>query len=65
MTCLSRNADLFIAYGALQAVLIPAILEISSMSVNSEASRVSFLNQTLLQIEKYMKNGQPSFQCNV
>ena len=39
----------------LQAVLIPVILEISSMSLNSEASRVSFLNQTLLQIEKYMK----------
>ena len=41
------------------------ILEISSMSLNSETSRVSFLNQTLLQIEKYMKNGQTSFQCNV
>ena len=40
-------------------------LEISSMSLNSEASRVSFLNQTVLQVEKYMKNGQPSFQCNV
>ena len=39
----------------LQAVLIPAILEISSMSLNSEASRVSFLNQTLLQIENYIK----------
>ena len=47
----------------LQAVFIPAILEISSMSLNSEASRVLFLNQTLLQIEKYIKNGQPSFQC--
>ena len=45
----------------LHAVLIPVILEISSMSLNSEASRVLFLNQTLLQIEKYMKNGQP---CN-
>ena len=43
----------------------PVILEISSVSLNSEASRVSFLNQTHLQIEKYMKNGQPSFQCNV
>ena len=40
-------------------------LEISSISLNCEASRVSFLNQTLLQIEKYMKNGQPSFQCSV
>ena len=39
----------------LLAVLIPVILEISSMSLNSEASRVSFLNQTLLQIEKYIK----------
>ena len=39
----------------LQAVLIPVILEISSMSLNSEASRVSFLNQTLLQIENYIK----------
>ena len=48
----------------LQAVLIPVVLEISSMSLSSEASRVSFLNQTLLQIEKYIKNGQPSFQCN-
>ena len=44
----------------MQAVLIPVILEISSMSLNSEAFRVSFLNQTLLQIQKYMKNGQPS-----
>ena len=41
----------------LQAVLIPVILEISSLLLNSEASHVSFLNQTLLQIEKYMKNG--------
>ena len=48
-----------------QAVLIPVILEIASMSLNSEASHVSFLNQTLLQIENYIKNGQPSFQCNV
>ena len=39
----------------LQAVLITVILEISSMSLNSEASRVSFLNQTLLQIENYIK----------
>ena len=43
----------------------PVILEISSVSLHSEASHVSFLNQTLLQIEKYMKNGQPSFLCNV
>ena len=42
----------------LQAVLISVILKISSMSLNSEASHVSFLNQTLLQIEKYIKNGQ-------
>ena len=49
----------------LQAVLIPVILEISSMSLNSEASHVSFLNQALLQIENYIKNGQTSFQCNV
>ena len=49
----------------LQAVLIPVILEIASMLLNSEASRVSFLNQTLLQIESYIKNGQPSFQCDV
>ena len=48
----------------LQAVLIPVILEISSMSINSEGSRVSFLNQTLFQVEKYIKNGQPSFQMN-
>ena len=47
----------------LQAMLIPVILEISSMSLNSEASHVSFLNRTLLQIENYIKNGQPSFQC--
>ena len=39
----------------LQAMLIPVILEMSSMSLNSEASRVSFLNQTLLQIENYIK----------
>ena len=45
--------------------LIPAILEISSMLLNSEAYHVSFLNQTLLQIENYIKNGQPSFQWNV
>ena len=37
---------------------------ILNVAIN-EASRVSFPNQTLLQIEKYMKNGQPSFQCNV
>ena len=49
----------------LQTVLIPVILEISSMLLNSEASRVSFLNQTLLQIEKYIKKGQASLQCNV
>ena len=46
----------------LQAVLIPVILEISSMSLNGEASHVLFLNQTLLQIEKYMKNGLLTFQ---
>ena len=39
----------------LQAMLIPVILEMSSMSLNSEASRVSFLNQTLLQIKNYIK----------
>ena len=39
----------------LQAVLISVILEISSMSLNSEASHVSFLNQTLLQTENYIK----------
>ena len=62
--CWSRNAALFIM--CLQAMLILVILEISSVSLNSEAYHVSFLNQTLkLQIEKYMKNGQPSFQCNV
>ena len=49
----------------LQAVLILVILEISSISLNSEASRVLFLNQTLLQIENYIEIGQPSFQCNV
>ena len=49
----------------LQAVLIPVILEISSMSLNSEASRVLFLNQTFLKIEKYMKNGQPSLMDNL
>ena len=66
-TCWSCNATLFITYAhtCRPVVVIPVILEISSMSLNSEASRVSFLNQTLLQIEKYMKNGQPSFQCNV
>ena len=42
----------------LQAVLIPVILEISSMSLNSEASRVLFLNQTFLQIENYIKNAR-------
>ena len=49
-------------YMRLQAVLIPVILEISSMLLNSEASRASFLNHTLLLIENYIKNGQPSFQ---
>ena len=44
----------------LQAVLIPVILEISSMSLNSEASRVSFLNQALLQTENYIKKVLPS-----
>ena len=39
----------------LLAVLIPVILEISSMPLNCEASRVLFLNQTLLQIENYIK----------
>ena len=65
--CWSRNAALFITYYAvrLQAVLILVILEIASMSLNSEASRVSFRNQTLLQVENYIKNGQPSFQCDV
>ena len=39
---------------------------IFNVAMNSEASRVSFPNQTLLQIENYMKNGQSSsFQCNV
>ena len=38
----------------LQVVLIPVILEISSMLLNTEAYRVLFLNQTLLQIEKYI-----------
>ena len=45
---------------ALAGGVDPSNLELSSMSLNSEASRVSFLNQTLLPIEKYMKNGQPS-----
>ena len=39
----------------LQAMLIPVILEMSSMLLNSEASRVSFLNQTLFQIENFIK----------
>ena len=39
----------------LQAMLIPVILEMSSMLLNSEASHVSFLNQTLFQIENYIK----------
>ena len=39
----------------LQAVLILVIWEISPMSLNIEASRVSFLNQSLLQIENYIK----------
>ena len=54
-----------IMHTALASGVDPVILEISSMLLNSEASWVSFLNQTLLQIEKYIKNGQPSFQCNV
>ena len=37
---------------------------IFNVTIN-EASRVSFPNQKLLQIENYIKNGQPSFQCNV
>ena len=41
----------------LQVVLIPVILEISSMLLHSEASCVSFLNQILLQIENYIKMG--------
>ena len=45
---------------ALAGGVDPSNLELSSMSLNIEASRVSFLNQTLLPIEKYMKNGQPS-----
>ena len=51
---------------ALASDVDPVILEISSMSLDSEASRVSFLNSTLLQIENYIKNEQPSFpamQC--
>ena len=63
--CWSRNAAVYYLCMRLQAVLIPVVLEISSMSLSSEASRVSFLNQTLLQIENYVKNGQPSFQYNV
>ena len=39
----------------LQAMLIPVILEMSSMLLNSEAFRVSFLNQTLFQIENCIK----------
>ena len=46
----------------LQAVLILVVLEISSVSLNSEASRVSFLNQTLLQIENYIK--MDNLPCN-
>ena len=63
-TCWSRNAALFIAYAG-AVVLISVILEISSMSLNSEASRVSFLNQTLLQIENHIKKWSTflSMQC--
>ena len=55
MTCWSRNAALFITYGALQAVLIPAILEISSMSVNSEASRVRSLIKHFCRLKSIWK----------
>ena len=48
--CWSHNATLFITYA--YACKVVLILTMSSMSQNSEASHVSFLNQTLLQNDK-------------